>query len=119
MTPVDPRAAEQAVGTRPFAPFEWLRRFVICAPGAEGFISVIAGFSFIGIMLGVADSHHRALGDERLPQGAVDKIVGVNGHTSSSPPSISPSPTFPKPQAQGRSISPHVRRRMPSAGCRS
>jgi hypothetical protein len=97
MTPVDPRAAEQAVGTRPFAPFEWgcaLR--YLRARRREGFISVIAGFSFIGIMLGVADSHHRALGDERLPQGACGQDRRRERAHSSSPPSISPSPIFPK-----------------------
>ena len=38
-----------------FAPFEWLIAFrYLRARRREGFISVIAGFSFIGIMLGVA-----------------------------------------------------------------
>ena len=43
--PADPRA---------FAPFEWMiaRRY-LRARRKEGFISVIAGFSFLGIMLGV------------------------------------------------------------------
>ena len=41
--------------TRPFAPFEWMiaGRY-LRARRKEGFISVIAGFSFLGIMLGVA-----------------------------------------------------------------
>jgi lipoprotein-releasing system permease protein len=41
--------------TVPFAPFEWLLsgRY-LRARRKEGFISVIAGFSFLGIMLGVA-----------------------------------------------------------------
>jgi len=41
--------------TPPFAPFEWLLsgRY-LRARRKEGFISVIAGFSFLGIMLGVA-----------------------------------------------------------------
>src|SRR6266700_1665305 len=40
--------------TAPFAPFEWLlsARY-LRARRREGFISVIAGFSFLGIMLGV------------------------------------------------------------------
>ena len=40
---------------RAFAPFEWMlcRRY-LHARRKEGFISVIAGFSFLGIMLGVA-----------------------------------------------------------------
>ena len=41
--------------TRPFAPFEWIiaGRY-LRARRKEGFISVIAGFSFLGITLGVA-----------------------------------------------------------------
>src|ERR1700738_2432764 len=43
------------IRTPPFAPFEWLLsgRY-LRARRKEGFISVIAGFSFLGIMLGVA-----------------------------------------------------------------
>ena len=42
-------------GTRAFAPFEWVVALrYLRARRKEGFISVIAGFSFIGIMLGVA-----------------------------------------------------------------
>ena len=41
--------------TRAFAPFEWLVALRYLRPRRkEGFISVIALFSFIGIMLGVA-----------------------------------------------------------------
>src|SRR6202167_4118995 len=45
----------ETVRTPPFAPFEWLLsgRY-LRARRKEGFISVIAGFSFLGIMLGVA-----------------------------------------------------------------
>ena len=44
-----------AASTRPFAAFEWLIAMrYLRARRQEGFISVIAGFSFIGIMLGVA-----------------------------------------------------------------
>ena len=42
-------------GTRAFAPFEWMVALrYLRARRREGFISVIAGFSFLGIMLGVA-----------------------------------------------------------------
>ena len=42
-------------GTRPFAPFEWMLSLrYLRARRQEGFISVNAGFSFLGIMLGVA-----------------------------------------------------------------
>ncbi len=43
------------IDTRPFAPFEWLLALrYLRARRKEGFISVIAGFSFVGILLGVA-----------------------------------------------------------------
>ena len=43
-----------SAGTAPFAAFEWmLATRYLRARRKEGFISVIAGFSFIGIMLGV------------------------------------------------------------------
>ena len=47
----------ESVRTPPFAPFEWLLsgRY-LRARRREGFISVIAGFSFLGIMLGLAKS---------------------------------------------------------------
>ncbi len=56
--------------TAPFARFEWMLSLrYLRARRREGFISVIAGFSFLGIMLGRRDPHHRDGGDERLPQG--------------------------------------------------
>lgn len=67
--------------SRAFAPFEWVVAFrYLRARRADGFVSVIAGFSFLGIMLGVAtlivvmsvmNGFHREL---------MDKIVGINGH---------------------------------------
>ena len=45
----------EPTGTHPFAPFEWMLSLrYLRARRKEGFISVIAGFSFLGIMLGVA-----------------------------------------------------------------
>ena len=45
----------ESTGTHPFAPFEWMLSLrYLRARRKEGFISVIAGFSFLGIMLGVA-----------------------------------------------------------------
>ena len=42
-------------GTKPFSLFEWMVALrYLRARRREGFISVIAGFSFVGIMLGVA-----------------------------------------------------------------
>ena len=40
--------------TRPFSPFEWMLALrYLRARRREGFISVLAGFSFLGILLGV------------------------------------------------------------------
>jgi ABC-type lipoprotein release transport system permease subunit len=45
----------EPAGTHPFAPFEWMLSLrYLRARRQEGFISVNAGFSFLGIMLGVA-----------------------------------------------------------------
>ena len=44
----------EPTGTHPFAPFEWMLSLRYLRARREGFISVIAGFSFLGIMLGVA-----------------------------------------------------------------
>ena len=61
----------ETTSTRPFAPFEWMLSLrYLRARRQEGFISVNAGFSFLGIMLGRRHAHHRDGGDERLPQGA-------------------------------------------------
>jgi lipoprotein-releasing system permease protein len=47
-------APPEPTGTRPFAAFEWLLAWrYLRARRKEGFISVIAGFSFVGILLGV------------------------------------------------------------------
>ena len=46
---------DEPTRTRPFAPFEWMLSLrYLRARRKEGFISVNAGFSFLGIMLGVA-----------------------------------------------------------------
>lgn len=68
-------------GTRPFAPFEWMIALrYLRARRKTSFVSVIALFSFLGIMLGVAtlivvmsvmNGFHKEL---------LDKIVGINGH---------------------------------------
>ena len=65
---------QEPSGTHPFAPFEWMLSLrYLRARRKEGFISVIAGFSFVGIMLGVATLDHRHGGDERFSPGAVCK----------------------------------------------
>ncbi|MFV0294822.1 MAG: lipoprotein-releasing ABC transporter permease subunit, partial [Hyphomicrobiaceae bacterium] len=67
--------------TAPFAPFEWmLARRYLRARRKEGFISVIAGISFIGIMLGVATLIIVMAVMNGFRQQLFDKILGINGH---------------------------------------
>ncbi|MEJ0094480.1 MAG: lipoprotein-releasing ABC transporter permease subunit [Methylocella sp.] len=73
--------SKSPAGTRPFAAFEWMIALrYLRARRSAGYVSVIAGFSFLGIMLGVAtlivvmsvmNGFHKEL---------LDKIVGINGH---------------------------------------
>ncbi len=68
-------------GTRAFAPFEWLLagRY-LRARRKEGFISVIAGFSFLGIMLGVATLIIVMAVMNGFRKDLFSKILGLNGH---------------------------------------
>ncbi len=68
-------------GTRPFSPFEWMLSLrYLRARRREGFISVIAGFSFLGIMLGVATLIIVMAVMNGFRQELLDKILGLNGH---------------------------------------
>ena len=71
----------EPVRTPPFAPFEWLLsgRY-LRARRREGFISVIAGFSFLGIMLGVATLIIVMAVMNGFRKELLDKILGLNGH---------------------------------------
>ncbi len=72
---------ESSSPARPFAPFEWMIALrYLRSRRKTSFVSVIALFSFLGIMLGVAtlivvmsvmNGFHKEL---------LDKIVGINGH---------------------------------------
>src|SRR5258705_4692288 len=67
--------------TRPFAPFEWMLSLrYLRARRREGFISVIAGFSFLGIMLGVATLIIVMAVMNGFRKELLDKILGLNGH---------------------------------------
>ena len=67
--------------TPPFAPFEWLLALrYLRARRKEGFISVIAGFSFIGIMLGVATLIIVMAVMNGFRNELYEKILGLNGH---------------------------------------
>src|SRR5262245_61378856 len=67
--------------TRPFAPFEWMLSLrYLRARRKEGFISIIAGFSFVGIMLGVATLIIVMAVMNGFRKELLDKILGLNGH---------------------------------------
>ncbi len=74
-------APETSSGTRPFALFEWMVAFrYLRARRAKSFVSVIAGFSFLGIMLGVATLIVVMSVMNGFRQELLNKIVGINGH---------------------------------------
>jgi len=67
--------------TRAFAPFEWMVALrYLRARRKEGFISVIAGFSFIGITLGVMTLIIVMAVMNGFRQELFDKMLGLNGH---------------------------------------
>jgi lipoprotein-releasing system permease protein len=71
----------EPAGTHAFAPFEWMLSLrYLRARRKEGFISVIAGFSFLGIMLGVATLIIVMAVMNGFRKELLDKILGVNGH---------------------------------------
>src|SRR5262249_24466212 len=68
-------------GTQPFSRFEWMLSLrYLRARRKEGFISVIAGFSFIGILLGVATLIIVMAVMNGFRQELLEKILGLNGH---------------------------------------
>lgn len=68
-------------GTRAFSPFEWMVALrYLRARRKEGFISVIAGFSFIGISLGVATLIIVMAVMNGFRQELFSKMLGLNGH---------------------------------------
>jgi len=74
-------AASLGRATRPFSPFEWmLARRYLRPRRKEAFISVIAGFSFLGIMLGVATLVVVMAVMNGFRAELFEKILGVNGH---------------------------------------
>ena len=74
-------AAKGPSGTRPFSAFEWMLSLrYLRARRREGFISVIAGFSFLGIMLGVATLIIVMAVMNGFRTELLSKILGLNGH---------------------------------------
>lgn len=78
--------SEAPTGTRAFAGFEWLLagRY-LRTRRREGFVSVIAGFSFLGILLGVATLIIVMSVMNGFRKELLEKIVGVNGHIFATP----------------------------------
>ena len=71
----------EPTGTRPFAPFEWMLSLrYLRARRQEGFISIIAAFSFLGIMLGVATLIIVMAVMNGFRKELLSKILGLNGH---------------------------------------
>ncbi len=67
--------------TKPFSAFEWLLAMrYLRARRKEGFISVIAGFSFVGITLGVATLIIVMAVMNGFRLQLFEKILGLNGH---------------------------------------
>jgi lipoprotein-releasing system permease protein len=67
--------------TPPFAHFEWMLSLrYLRSRRREGFISVIAGFSFLGIVLGVATLIIVMAVMNGFRKELLDKILGLNGH---------------------------------------
>ena len=71
----------EPTGTRPFAPYEWMLSLrYLRARRQEGFISIIAAFSFLGIMLGVATLIIVMAVMNGFRKELLGKILGINGH---------------------------------------
>ncbi len=71
----------ESTAIRPFAAFEWMVSLRYLRPRRrEGFISVIAGFSFLGILLGVAALIIVMAVMNGFRKELLDKILGLDGH---------------------------------------
>ncbi|MDQ0512349.1 lipoprotein-releasing ABC transporter permease subunit [Ancylobacter amanitiformis] len=76
-----PKADAAPTGTRPFSAYEWMLSLrYLRARRKEGFISVVAGFSFLGIMLGVATLIIVMAVMNGFRTELLSKILGLNGH---------------------------------------
>ena len=70
-----------ATDTRPFAPFEWMLALRYLRPRRrQGFISVLALFSFLGILLGVFTLITVMAVMNGFRKELFAKIMGLNGH---------------------------------------
>ncbi len=79
--PAAPDNQPPTKATKAFSAFEWMVSLrYLRARRREGFISVIAGFSFAGIMLGVATLIIVMAVMNGFRTELLDKILGLNGH---------------------------------------
>ncbi len=81
MTAALDAVAARPRATRPFSPFEWMVAFrYLRARNAQKSISVIAGFSFLGIVLGVAALIVVMSVMNGFRHDLMEKMIGLNGH---------------------------------------
>jgi lipoprotein-releasing system permease protein len=81
MTATVDAAAAPMRATRPFSRFEWMVAFrYLRARNAQKSISVIAGFSFVGIVLGVAALIVVMSVMNGFRHDLLEKMIGLNGH---------------------------------------
>ena len=81
MTATVDAAAAPLRATRPFSRFEWMVAFrYLRARNAQKSISVIAGFSFLGIVLGVAALIVVMSVMNGFRHDLLEKMIGLNGH---------------------------------------
>src|SRR6204780_4895634 len=74
-------AVQTAPATKAFSAFEWMVAFrYLRARNAQRSISVIAGFSFLGIVLGVAALIVVMSVMNGFCHDLMDKMIGLNGH---------------------------------------
>ena len=78
---VETAAPEAPPAMRAFSAFEWMVAFrYLRARNAQRSISVIAGFSFLGIVLGVAALIVVMSVMNGFRHDLMDKMIGLNGH---------------------------------------
>lgn len=75
------------------------------SPRQEGFISVIAGFSFVGIALGVATLIIVMSVMNGFRQELLTRIIGMNGHITIQAPNNAPLMNFDEIAAKARTVS--------------
>src|SRR5438105_6549121 len=97
-------ARERQVMTRAFAPFEWMIALrYLRARRQESFVSVISGFSLVGIALGVATLIIVMAVMNGFRHELLSRILGLNGHVTVQS-SIGPLTNFDAMAARVRAV---------------